>query len=83
MLFQMEPLFYKIINVRGNVQFDILTGNTNSTYTFNNIIAEDSGRNTGLILTTGPIISSFSNSTLTANDNKVLIQPATQSFFYV
>jgi hypothetical protein len=70
----------KIINERGNVQFDIITGTTNSTYTFNNIVAEDKGRNTGLVLTTGPTITSYSNSTGITNDNKVLIQTTNQTF---
>jgi hypothetical protein len=72
----------KTFNVRGNVQFDITTTANNITYTFNNIVAEDHGRNTGLILTTGPTITSFANSTLTTNDNKVLIQPASQPFLF-
>jgi len=73
----------KFINVRGNVQFDILTGPTNTTYTFNNIISEDYGRNTGLTLTTGPAVSSYTSANNILNDNKVLIQGATTQLFTV
>jgi hypothetical protein len=73
----------KFINVRGNLQFDIITGPTNSTYTFNNIISEDFGRNTGLTLTTGPAVSSYMSATNILNDNKVLIQGATTQLFTV
>ena len=73
----------KFINVRGNLQFDIITGPSNTTYTFNNIISEDFGRNTGLTLTTGPAVSSYMSATNILNDNKVFIQGATTQLFTV
>ena len=73
----------KFINSRGNVQFDIITGSVNTTYTFNNIISEDFGRNTGLTLTTGPAVSSYMSATNILNDNKVLIQGETTQLFTV
>ena len=72
----------KIINISGNLQFNILTTNNPITYTFNNIIAVDGGRNNELTLLTGPIILSYANQTDVTNDNKVLIQITGQTFSF-
>ena len=45
-------------------------------------MAQDKGRNSGLVLTTGPTITSYTNSTGTVNDNKVLIQSSSQIFSF-
>ena len=70
----------KIINGSGNLEFNILTTSLDITYTFNNIIATDGGRNNGLTLITGPVVTLTQSSSTTIGSNNVLIQNAAQTF---